>query len=135
MLTQFHSRLADWDDDDPSTLPDTSSRWDKVVVLKHMFTLKELAEDASALLEIKDDIREECEKLGKVTNVVLYDKEEDGIVTVRFSNATSAEACIRNFDGRWFDGRQVEADIADGRERFKKSSKDEDHSEQLVGED
>ena len=36
------SKLADWDDDDPSILPDTSSRWDKVVILKHMFTLQEL---------------------------------------------------------------------------------------------
>lgn len=36
------SKLADWDDDEPSTLPDTSSRFDKVVVLKHMFTLEEI---------------------------------------------------------------------------------------------
>ncbi len=36
------SKLADWDDDDPSTLDDNSSRWDKVVILKYMFTLKEL---------------------------------------------------------------------------------------------
>lgn len=36
------SKLADWDDDDPQTLQDTSSRWDKVVILKHMFTLQEL---------------------------------------------------------------------------------------------
>ena len=42
ILTQRESMLADWDDDDPSTLQGTSSRWDKVVVLKHMFTLAEL---------------------------------------------------------------------------------------------
>lgn len=36
------SKLADWDDDDPSILPETSSRWDKVVILKNMFTLQEL---------------------------------------------------------------------------------------------
>lgn len=36
------SKLADWDDDDPSALPDTTSRFDKLVILKHMFTLKEL---------------------------------------------------------------------------------------------
>jgi hypothetical protein len=35
-------KLTDWDDDDPSAQPDTSSRWDKVVILKHMFTLEEL---------------------------------------------------------------------------------------------
>lgn len=36
------SKLADWDDDDPQAIQDTSSRWDKVVILKHMFTLQEL---------------------------------------------------------------------------------------------
>lgn len=39
---KMNNRLADWDDDDPQTLQETSSRWDKVVILKHMFTLKEL---------------------------------------------------------------------------------------------
>jgi len=38
-----------------------------------MFTLKELEEDASLLLDLKEDVREECETLGEVTNVVLYD--------------------------------------------------------------
>ena len=42
MLTLFYSKLADWDDDDPQAQIATSSRWDKVVVLKHMFTLQEL---------------------------------------------------------------------------------------------
>jgi HIV Tat-specific factor 1 len=59
-----------------------------------MFTLKELEEDPTATLDLKEDIREECEKLGDVTNVVLYDKEEDGIVSVRFANAESAKACV-----------------------------------------
>jgi hypothetical protein len=45
----------------------------RVVVLKYMFTLKELAEDTSLLLELKEDVREECSTLGEVTNVVLYD--------------------------------------------------------------
>ena len=45
----------------------------RVVVLKHMFTLKELEEDKSLLLALKEDVREECSMLGEVTNVVLYD--------------------------------------------------------------
>ena len=90
-----------------------------------MFTLKELKDDPAAMLDIKEDVREECEKFGKVTNVTLYDKEEDGVVTARFGNAVSAEACVKVFDGRWFDGRQVEAYIADGSERFKKTAKGE----------
>ena len=41
--------------------------------MKHMFTLSELVEDASLILDLKEDVREECETLGEVTNVVLYD--------------------------------------------------------------
>lgn len=45
----------------------------RVVVLKHMFTLEDLEKDASLLLDLKEDVREECSSLGEVTNVVLYD--------------------------------------------------------------
>ncbi len=45
----------------------------RVVVLKHMFTLKELEEDAALLLELKEDVRHECSTVGEVTSVVLYD--------------------------------------------------------------
>ena len=38
-----------------------------------MFTLRELEEDPTLLLDLKEDVREECETLGEVTNVVLYD--------------------------------------------------------------
>ena len=31
--------------------------------------------DPAAILDIKEDIREECEKLGEVTNLQLFDKE------------------------------------------------------------
>lgn len=38
-----------------------------------MFTLKDLEKDASLLLDLKEDVRDECSSLGEVTNVVLYD--------------------------------------------------------------
>ena len=46
------------------------------------------------MLDIKEDIREECAKIGDVTNVVLYDKEPDGVASVRFSNPEAARACV-----------------------------------------
>ncbi|KAI9759087.1 MAG: hypothetical protein M4579_002604 [Chaenotheca gracillima] len=119
---RLNNKLADWDDDDPSAVQDTSSRWDKVVILKHMFTLKELEEDPAAILDIKEDIRDECAKLGEVTNVVLFDQELDGVASVRYSNAEAANACVRMMDGRFFSGTKVEAYIAQGNERFKKST-------------
>lgn len=53
----------------------------------------------------------------------MYDKEPDGVVTVRFSNNEEAEACVRLMQGRYFDGRVVEASIYDGKVRFQKSGK------------
>ncbi|KAI4255437.1 MAG: hypothetical protein LQ352_002576 [Teloschistes flavicans] len=105
---KLNNKLADWDDDDPQAMRDTNSRWDKVVILKHLFTLKELEEDPAAILDIKEDIREECAKIADVTNVVLFDKEADGVASL--------------MDGRYFSGTRVEAYIADGSEKFKKSS-------------
>lgn len=65
-----------------NTFVDKTSR---VVVLRRMFTLQELEEDASLLLDLKDDVREECSTLGEVTNVVLYDVRRcisPGLITV-----------------------------------------------------
>jgi len=60
-----------------------------------MFTLKELEEDPAALIELKEDVREECEKLGEVTNVVLFDAEEDGVMSVRFADEQAALDCVK----------------------------------------
>jgi HIV Tat-specific factor 1 len=124
--------LADWDDDDPAALPAQNPKWAKLVYLKHMFTLKELDEDPAARIDIADDIRDECSKLGDVSKVVLFDQEQDGIASVRFTTPDAALACVKVMDGRHFDGRQVVAFIADGSERFKKTSehKNDDEEEQ-----
>jgi len=125
---KLEAKLADWDDDEPSALQDTSSRHDKVVILEHMFTLEEI-EDSAEILEIKEDIREECGKLGEVTNVVLFDLEEAGIVSVRFANAAAARACVGVMNGRSFGGRTVNAYISTGREKFKKSKEKAEEEE------
>lgn len=38
-----------------------------------MFSLESLEKDPALLLELKEDVREEAETMGQVTNVVLYD--------------------------------------------------------------
>lgn len=56
-----------------------------------------------------------------MTNVVLFDREPEGVASVRFANAEAARACVRIMDGRFFATRKLEAYIADGGEKFKKS--------------
>jgi HIV Tat-specific factor 1 len=43
-----------------------------------MFSPKELEEDPGLSLELKEDVREEAESIGVVTNVVLFDVSRDG---------------------------------------------------------
>lgn len=127
---KMDAKLADWSDDEsPAAMPNTNAKRDKIVVLAHMFTLQELEEDPAALLEIKEDIRDECSKLGAVTSVVLFDQEEDGIVKVKFKDSESAMACINMMHGRSFDGRTVQAYLSTGKEKFKKSKAEEGDEE------
>jgi len=120
------SKLADWSDDESHAAKTLQppKKWERVVILRNMFTLEELRDDPTAILDIKEDVREECEKLGPVTNVVLYDLEEEGIVTVKFKTREAAEECLRLMHGRAFGGRIIEAYFATGRERFRKSKGD-----------
>ncbi|KAI0032248.1 hypothetical protein K488DRAFT_50289 [Vararia minispora EC-137] len=132
-IGKMQKKLEDWDDEEgfgPSlTSNDRQASFNKnsrVVVLKHMFTLKELEEDASLLLDLKEDVREECETLGEVTNVVLYDKEPEGVMTVKFRDPMSAQACVLKMHGRFFSGRKVEASLWIGKQRFRRSGAGED---------
>nr|XP_019009720.1 HIV Tat-specific factor 1 [Kwoniella pini CBS 10737]OCF48501.1 HIV Tat-specific factor 1 [Kwoniella pini CBS 10737] len=123
-------KLIAWHSDDDSDDPlapaggapaPLSNRFNRVVVLKGMFTLEDLNKDPGLLLELKEEVREEAETLGTVTSVILYDKEEDGVMTVKFKDAVSAQACVLKMNNRYFDGRVIYAGIYTGKERFRKS--------------
>ncbi|CAK5265610.1 unnamed protein product [Mycena citricolor] len=132
-IGKMQKKLEEWDEEDgfgPSMAPEDNSKAanknSRVVVLKHMFTLKGLEDDASLLLDLKEDVREECSLLGEVTNVVLYDKEPEGVMTVKFRDPLSAQACVLKMNGRFFDGLRVEASLFDGQQRFQRSGTGDD---------
>ncbi|KAK9466663.1 hypothetical protein V1512DRAFT_263155 [Lipomyces arxii] len=126
-VNRLNSKLADWDDDD---IPATNPKYNNIVILKNAFTLDELQHDVTAELDIKQDIREGCEEIGPVTNVVLYDLEPDGIISVRFQHQQDALECVRQMDGRFFDGKRLEAGLYDGT-RYRKSHKEQDDQSRL----
>ncbi|KAJ5985499.1 hypothetical protein N7522_012695 [Penicillium canescens] len=119
---RFNEKLG-WDSEEEGPV---YTKYDHMVTLKHMFTLKELDDDPAAILEIKEDIRDECEKFGEVTNTVLYDLEPEGVVTVRFKDPAAARSCVEAFSGRKFSGREVVAYVQTGRERYRKSGTQRD---------
>ncbi|PPQ98604.1 hypothetical protein CVT24_003937 [Panaeolus cyanescens] len=119
-IGKMQRKLEEWGDDDgfgPQPDPEANAREhpkvSRVVVLKHMFRLEDLEQDASLLLDLKEDVRDECSSLGE--------KEPEGIMTVKFKDLVSAQACVLKMNGRFFDGRRVEAELFTGRQRFKRS--------------
>ena len=102
------------------------NKWAKVVIIRNIFDLEQLEEDAGAYLEIKEDMRDEAETFGDVTNVTLFDKEEDGIIAVRFKEFESAEKFKDAIHGRHFGGRKLEVSLAEDKPRFRKSARGEE---------
>ncbi|GAA5829460.1 hypothetical protein JCM5353_001341 [Sporobolomyces roseus] len=119
----LRQKLGDWSSEDEDESKLTSKKFKGVVVLEGMFSLKELEEDATLLLDLKEDVRDECENLGTVTNVTLYDKEDRGIMTVRFKEELSAQACIAKMSGRFFAGRTIQAYPMNSSHKFIKSGR------------
>lgn len=71
-------KLNEWGFDDgfgpqPDEEETPAPRMGRVVILRHMFAPEDIEKDASLLLDLKEDVRDECSSLGEVTNVTLYD--------------------------------------------------------------
>lgn len=124
---KMNEKLADWDAGDDAAkaaaAAAASKRWEKVVILKNVFTLDDLKDDKSAAAEIKADILEGCEAIGTVTNVIMYDAEPSGVVSVKFQHKDDALECVKKMNGRFFGGHRLEAAIYDGLEHYKRTPK------------
>lgn len=89
-----------------------------------------MQEDPNAEEDIQADIMEEAEKFGEVEKVFVFNEEPAGVASVKFADQAAAKNCAKAFNGRMFDKRTVLAYIADGKELFKRSKKDNEAKEQ-----
>ena len=101
-----------------------------IVVLRRMFTLEEMYADANLRKELEEDVMEEAQRTcGPVMSVKTYTTSQDGTMTIRFKSLEAVEACVKAWNGRWFDGRQIEASMWDGKSKFV-SQRDESEAAQ-----
>ena len=89
-----------------------------VVVLKHMFTLDELAASPTATVEIKEDVRTECARFGKIRRFKFFEHNPDGVIMIRYADPYEAAACVKALNGRFFSRRQISAEIWDERSNY-----------------
>lgn len=124
LLTNDPYRKLSWNSDEEDTMPgrNYANRWLRMLVFKGMFTPQKLVDDPELYGDVKNDLKDMCEKFGSVTSMVIYDAEPEGVATVRFSTVEEAEACQQKTNGRVYDGTPVRVSHSDGFEKFKKKA-------------
>ncbi|KAF2120541.1 hypothetical protein BDV96DRAFT_269020 [Lophiotrema nucula] len=123
---ELNRKLAEWsDDDEPAKELLPHNKYAQFAIIKKAFTLKEIEEDPQLVLDIKEDMREQAETCGEVTNCVLYDKESEGVLSIRFKDPRSAEEFVTKTNGKGYAGQKLHVYIPEDRFKFKKSGKED----------
>ncbi|EFC49664.1 RNA binding domain-containing protein [Naegleria gruberi] len=117
--------------DDPDVTTETAEPSDRTVILKHMFVPDDFSSNPLFGAELKDEIKPEMEKYGKIEKIKLYPENPDGVVEIRFKTLHAARTCISENHGRLFDGIKLIAYIWDGKERFNVKETKEQEQERL----
>lgn len=93
----------------------------RTLVIRNMYEPEELAQDPAFLLELRQDLDEECTaRIGPVTSIHILDYlGDEGICTVTFTTAEHARLGVKLMDGRFFAGRQLRASLYDGSFRLR----------------
>ena len=84
----------------------------RCVLLKNMFDpLTETDPDFD--LEIREDVKEEVAKFGKLLHIYVHKTSREGLVYLKFSKINEAALTIQNLNGRWFAKNQINAMFVD----------------------
>ncbi|RDY05479.1 HIV Tat-specific factor 1-like protein, partial [Mucuna pruriens] len=99
-LKKVEEKMLGWGgrDDAKVSVPST-------VILRYMFTPAEMRADENLHLELEEDVKEECAKLGPLDSVKICENHPQGVVLVKFKDRKDAPK---------FGGRQIHASEDNG---------------------
>lgn len=100
-------RALDWDEDLYKK---------RHVILTNLFDPREVAPtDLDFYPDLKADVRRECEKLGRVESIHVFEGSPAGVIAVKFADWLGADRCVRTMTGRRFDERTIVAQYYDNK--------------------
>ncbi|HYE75823.1 MAG TPA: hypothetical protein VEF04_20940, partial [Blastocatellia bacterium] len=90
-----------------------------IVVIKSMFVPEELEKGgAEAIVELEQELVEGLSSLcpigDEIKKITIFKSHPDAVILVRFKDAILAQECVQLMNGRFFDGRKIEASLWDG---------------------
>ncbi|GAM22556.1 hypothetical protein SAMD00019534_057310 [Acytostelium subglobosum LB1] len=86
----------------------------RVVVIKNLFDPVESWTNPNFFEELKEDIEAGCERCGEIQSITIFERNPEGVATIKFKDFESAERCVALMEGRYFAQRQLHADYYDG---------------------
>ncbi|KAL4434883.1 hypothetical protein ABPG74_021222 [Tetrahymena malaccensis] len=107
----------------------------KIVILKNVFTLKDIEEDENFLEELREEMAKEIESsCGPIQRLKIFEENPEGVIEIKFKNSTDAKTCIDKMNGRYFDERELECFFWDGKTDYKRTSKQIEDDEKRLEE-
>lgn len=95
----------------------------RIVILKNVFDGSSGDTDYDV---VEEDMQEGCEECGEVEKVTMFQRSLEGAVAVKFATMEACVKCVQMMNGRWYDGRRLEAEFYDGVTdyRYKETERD-----------
>jgi len=117
----------------PDKMKGERGKNEKVIIIKNLFDPLEFSVDPTKILDYSARIRTQCSKFGTITKLVLFDKHEEGICQISFTEASEADLAIEMLHGRLFGKRVMNVTQWDGRTKYKKETEEtkEEEAERL----
>jgi len=115
----------------PEKLRGERPKHEKVVVVKNAFSPDDFNNNVELILELKEDFRDEAGKQGTCKRVEIFDAHPEGVVQIFMSSQEEADAVVTNFNGRFFGGRRLTAELYDGVTKFKINETDAEREKRL----
>lgn len=95
----------------PDSIPESVSA---SLVLRHMFDATKETEP-HWMFDLRDDVRGECERFGRVVQVHVDTESTDGEVYVQFTDVAAAQRARPSLNGRFFGGSRIAAELCVGK--------------------
>uniref|UniRef100_A0A914PMI2 RRM domain-containing protein n=1 Tax=Panagrolaimus davidi TaxID=227884 RepID=A0A914PMI2_9BILA len=117
------NKAFEWEPEKPRNYRPPS---DRTVILKNVFGLDEMIKNVTLALDLKEIIKERCERFGKIIKIVVYENHPEGVVSVSYNTVEEADYCVQLLNRGIMRHRKIEASNWDGKTKYKVKESEED---------
>ncbi|CAN8076705.1 unnamed protein product [Agarophyton chilense] len=102
----------------------------RIVILKNVFDAN--TANAADYDLIREDMQHGCAECGQVDKVSVFERSVEGAVAVKFNSIQACLQCIQVMNARWYDGRQLSAQLYDGKTDYRYKETDVDREKRDI---